>query len=160
MSKGVVNLANVPELESADGGGRTGEAFVKAHGQKGDDAEVNVALWDKMYAASCLHRQPDDFRCFKEGWRKANATTRNCIIRFWRRRVTRSWIAFSLKELTKGMSLGVRGEPSTPRVGQFAAAVQVEMDRDKFSELRLLAVREGPGLPLRRETESPPSSLI
>ena len=82
MSKGVVNLANVPELESADGEGRSGEAFVKVHGQKGDDAEVNVALWDKMYAVICLHRRPDDFRCFKEGWRKANATTQKCIIRF------------------------------------------------------------------------------
>ena len=127
--------------------------LIKRDGQKGNDEEVAVALWDKMYAESCRALDPDDQGYFISGWKRANATARLQLIRLWRRRVTRSWMAFSMETLAKAIpSLGTTGTIKLDQVRKVALSQQ----RKLAGTLPCVRARVGQSLSMGQPKPLPP----
>ena len=64
--------------------------MVKVDGQKADDAEVPIELWDKMFALTWATNLPGIE--LPRGWRQALGSLRKGFSVWWKRKVLRSWI--------------------------------------------------------------------
>ena len=71
-------------------------AILKQDGQKSDDAEVPIRLWDSMF---CSSLPSGDIP--RVGWRMALSQLRAGFILVWRRRVLRSWTNWTLRAISQ-----------------------------------------------------------
>ena len=82
-----------------------GDLVLKEEGQKQDDAEVPVRLWD-MHLATARGGKLEEMPI---GWRKSLATLRRFFLRVWRRTLTRSFFLYRQGRLPRSFL------PSTSR---------------------------------------------
>ena len=81
-----------------------GLRVLKQDGQKADDAEVPIHLWDSMFLRD---REEDDCitHAVVNDWQLGLRLFRNVHLGLWRRRLFRSWITFARARTDKALSV-------------------------------------------------------
>ena len=83
-----------PDAAIDEGAITGGKAVLKQDGQKADDAEVPVRLWDSMFLLSRPTVPGLSDKELPNNWRHGMDLFRRILVKTWRRRVLRSWVVW------------------------------------------------------------------